>query len=99
MNRINDSGSLVDLKHALLHRLPQFLAACACSNFKCCSHTIEQCIVVKRFSQGLDRSCSESLQSQLFVTLGGNKDDWNPLMGFVELAWSSRPDIPGIRDR
>jgi transcriptional regulator with PAS, ATPase and Fis domain len=41
----------------------------ACSSFKYCSHIIEQCVAVKRFSQKFDYSCSEGLQSQPVVTL------------------------------
>ena len=47
------------------------------------SYTIEQYLVVKRFSQELHCSCPQSLQPHFLVTLCRNEDDRNPVVTFV----------------
>src|ERR1700730_11451215 len=55
---------------------------------QCCPHTIEQNLVVKRFCQELDRTRSPCAVIKMIGIL---------CRSAFSVAWSSRPDIPGIR--
>src|SRR5580704_18042571 len=71
----------------MMHNLPQKTSTlkspaataitCACSHFKCSTHSFEQQVVIERFGEELDRALSHRSNSHSRISMSRDEDDRN----------------------